>query len=60
MNSLLKSPIKNNLTQIPMNNGQSSSGKMGNFRATQMVTGSNISIKGDRTNAMMVAPSAFV
>ena len=43
-----------------MGNGQTSSGKMGNYKATQLVTGSNISIKGDRTNAMMVTPSAFV
>ena len=61
MNSLLKSPIKNNLQQVPIRPG--GSGKQQNSAAMK---GSSTSVKGvgaimgDHTNTMHVTPSAFV
>ena len=68
MNSLLKSPIKNNLQQVPVRlNGQNGSAKMGSTGQKVFTTinyGSSASGKGgavmaDHTNSM-VTPSAFV
>lgn len=59
MNSLLKSPIKKNLHQVPMRQGQTGSAKL---QAVPMT--SSTSIKGvvmaNHTNMMTVTPSAFV
>jgi len=57
MNSLLKSPIKNNLQMVPVRNGKTGSAKM--------YVGSNTSVKGvammaDHTNTMIVNPTTFV
>ena len=58
MNSLLKSPIKKNLHQVPIRQGQTGSAKL------QGAKGSSTSVKGavvgDHSNAMIVTPSAFV
>jgi len=60
MNSLLKSPIKNNLQQVPVRNGQSGSAKMQFALKGSSTSVKGIALMGDHANLMIVTPSAFV